>query len=105
MVLKRPYLKDMRIINSNFPTECGEEFIEEPLVMDPTDADSKNLLSRCDELFRIYDRLEDYLIQQRHEIGLILAEISKSRYEFILGNLSKDEFKSYLDSMTKEERE
>ena len=95
----------MEKLISRIPTECGEEFIEEPLVMNPTDADSKNLLSRCDELFRIYDRLEDYLIQQRHEIGLMLTGICKSRYEFILGNLSKDEFEFYLGSMTKEERE
>ena len=95
----------MEKLISRIPTECGNEFSEETFVTNPMDADSKNLLSRCDELFRIYDRLEDYLIQQRHEIGLILVEISKSRYEFILGNLSKDEFKSYLDSMTKEERE
>ena len=95
----------MEKLISRIPTECGNEFSEEPLVMNPTDADSQDLLSRCDELFRIYDRLEDYLIQQRHEIGLMLTGICKSRYEFILGNLSKDEFKSYLDSMTKEERE
>ena len=69
------------------------------------DADSQDLLSRCDELFKIYNRLDDYLMQLRHEIGLILVEIGKSRNNFIFGNLSKDEFKSYLDSMTKEERE
>ena len=95
----------MEKLISRIPTECGAEFSEEPLVMNPTDADSKNLLSRCDELFRIYDRLEDYLMQLRHEIGLVLVEISKSRSKFIYGDLSKDEFKSYLDSMTKEERE
>ena len=105
MVLKRPYLKDMRIINSNFPTECGAEFSEETFVTNPMDADSKNLLSRCDELFHSYDRLDDYLMQLRHEIGLVLVEIGKSRNDFIFGDLSKDEFKSYLDSMTKEERE
>ena len=69
------------------------------------DADSQDLLSRCDELFQSYDRLDDYLMQLRHEIGLVLVEISKSRSKFIYGDLSKDEFKSYLDSMTKEERE
>ena len=105
MVLKRPYLKDMRIINSNFPTECGAEFSEETFVTNPMDADSQDLLSRCDELFQSYDRLDDYLMQLRHEIGLILVEIGKSRNDFIFGNLSKDEFRSYLDSMTKEERE
>ena len=95
----------MRIINSNFPTECGEEFSEETFVTNPMDADSQDLLSRCDELFKIYNRLEDYLIQQRHEIGLMLVEIGKSRNDFLFGDLSKDEFRSYLDSMTKEERE
>ena len=105
MVLKRPYLKDMRIINSNFPTECGEEFSEETFVTNPMDADSENLLSRCDELFQSYDRLDDYLMQLRHEIGLMLVEIGKSRNDFLFGDLSKDEFKSYLDSVTKEERE
>ena len=95
----------MEKLISRIPTECGNEFIEEPLVMRPMDADSKNLLSRCDELFQSYDRLDDYLMQLRHEIGLVLVEISKSRSKFIYGDLSKDEFKSYLDSMTKEERE
>ena len=95
----------MEKLIDRIPTECGEEFSEETFVTNPMDADSKELLSRCDELFRIYDRLEDYLIQQRHEIGLMLVEIGKSRNDFIFGNLSKDEFKSYLDSMTKEERE
>ena len=95
----------MEKLISRIPTECGAEFSEEPLVMNPTDADSKNLLSRCDELFHSYDRLDDYLMQLRHEIGLVLVEIGKSRNNFIFGDLSKDEFKSYLDSMTKEERE
>ena len=95
----------MEKLISRIPTECGNEFSEETFVTNPMDADSQDLLSRCDELFKIYNRLEDYLIQQRHEIGLMLTGICKSRYEFILGNLSKDEFKSYLDSMTKEERE
>ena len=95
----------MRIINSNFPTECGKEFSEETFVTNPMDADSQDLLSRCDELFHSYDRLDDYLMQLRHEVGLMLVEIGKSRNDFIFGNLSKDEFKSYLDSMTKEERE
>ena len=95
----------MEKLISRIPTECGKEFSEETFVTNPMDADSQDLLSRCDELFKIYNRLEDYLIQQRHEIGLILVEICKSRNDFIFGNLSKDEFKSYLDSMTKEERE
>lgn len=95
----------MEKLISRIPTECGAEFSEETFVTNPMDADSKNLLSRCDELFKIYNRLEDYLIQQRHEIGLMLVEIGKSRNDFIFGNLSKDEFRSYLDSMTKEERE
>ena len=95
----------MEKLISRIPTECGAEFSEEPLVMRPMDADSQDLLSRCDELFKIYNRLEDYLIQQRHEIGLMLVEIGKSRNDFLFGDLSKDEFKSYLDSMTKEERE
>ena len=95
----------MEKLISRIPTECGAEFSEETFVTNPMDADSQDLLSRCDELFKIYNRLEDYLIQQRHEIGLILVEIGKSRNDFIFGNLSKDEFKSYLDSMTKEERE
>lgn len=93
-----------KLIN-RIPTECGKEFSEETFVTNPMDADSQDLLSRCDELFKIYNRLEDYLIQQRHEIGLMLVEIGKSRNNFIFGNLSKDEFRSYLDSMTKEERE
>ena len=95
----------MEKLIDRIPTECGEEFSEETFVTNPMDADSQDLLSRCDELFKIYNRLEDYLIQQRHEIGLILVEIGKSRNDFIFGNLSKDEFRSYLDSMTKEERE
>lgn len=95
----------MEKLISRIPTECGKEFSEETFVTNPMDADSQDLLSRCDELFKIYNRLEDYLIQQRHEIRLILVEIGKSRNDFIFGNLSKDEFKSYLDSMTKEERE
>ena len=95
----------MEKLISRIPTECGNEFSEETFVTNPMDADSQDLLSRCDELFKIYNRLEDYLIQQRHEIGIILVEIGKSRNNFIFGNLSKDEFRSYLDSMTKEERE
>ena len=95
----------MEKLISRIPTECGAEFSEETFVTNPMDADSQDLLSRCDELFKIYNRLEDYLIQQRHEIGLILVEIGKSRNDFIIRNLSKDEFRSYLDSMTKEERE
>lgn len=95
----------MEKLISRIPTECGEEFSEETFVTNPMDADSQDLLSRCDEIFKIYSRLEDYLIQQRHEIGLMLVEIGKSRNDFIFGDLSKDEFKSYLDSMTKEERE
>lgn len=95
----------MEKLISRIPTECGKEFSEEPLVMRPMDADSQDLLSRCGELFQSYDRLDDYLMQLRHEIGLMLVEISKSRSKFIYGDLSKDEFKSYLDSMTKEERE
>ena len=95
----------MEKLIDRIPTECGAEFSEEPLVMRPMDADSKELLSRCGELFQSYDRLDDYLMQLRHEIGLVLVEISKSRSKFIYGDLSKDEFKSYLDSVTKEERE
>ena len=95
----------MEKLISRIPTECGNEFSEETFVTNPMDADSQDLLSRCDELFKIYNRLEDYLIQQRHEIGLMLVEIGKSRNDFLFGDLSKDEFKSYLDSVTKEERE
>ena len=95
----------MEKLISRIPTECGKEFSEETFVTNPMDADSQDLLSRCDEIFKIYNRLEDYLIQQRHEIGLMLVEIGKSRNDFLFGDLSKDEFKSYLDSMTKEERE
>ena len=95
----------MEKLISRIPTECGEEFSEETFVTNPMDADSQDLLSRCDELFQSYDRLDDYLMQLRHEIGLVLVEISKSRSKFIYGDLSKDEFKSYLDSVTKEERE
>lgn len=95
----------MEKLIDRIPTECGKEFSEETFVTNPMDADSQDLLSRCDELFKIYNRLEDYLMQLRHEIGLILVEIGKSRNNFIFGNLSKDEFRSYLDSMTKEERE
>ena len=95
----------MEKLISRIPTECGKEFSEETFVTNPMDADSQDLLSRCDELFQSYDRLDDYLMQLRHEIGLVLVEISKSRSKFIYGDLSKDEFKSYLDSMTKEERE
>ena len=95
----------MEKLISRIPTECGKEFSEETFVTNPMDADSQDLLSRCDEIFKIYNRLEDYLIQQRHEIGLMLVEIGKSRNDFLFGDLSKDEFKSYLDSVTKEERE
>ena len=95
----------MEKLISRIPTECGNEFSEETFVTNPMDADSQDLLSRCDELFKIYNRLEDYLIQQRHEIGLMLVEIGKSRNDFLFGELSKDEFKSYLSSLAKEERE
>ena len=44
-------------------------------------------------------------MQLRHEVGLMLVEIGKSRNDFLFGDLSKDEFKSYLDAVTKEERE
>ena len=93
MVLKRPYLKDMRIIISDFPTASRKEFSESYGTWFPASVNPEQLIARCEEQMQNCQKWIENLQQLK-------AEAQK-----MLFDSQKDKLKTYLNLLTEEERE